>query len=272
MRLAAGLLAALAVPLAAGPASAQTSPVCSADPATLACAPRPRQGADGILLPGFHAWFGAPTDRYGHGVLGDAGEWGALYAILQGSADHGPYVFGRVTLPASRVFEDIAPRLFDLDGDGTPEIVVVETEIARGASLAVYDFTGHGIARRAATPPIGRTNRWLAPIGAADLDGDGRVEIAYVETPHLGRTLKIVRLERGKLVPVAEAGGLTNHRIGDPFIQGRIAICDGRPTILTADAGWTRIVATAFENGRLASRHLAPYLGPASLGNVPGCD
>jgi hypothetical protein len=45
----------------------------------------------------------------------------------------------------------------------------------------------------AATPHIGSANRWLAPIGAADLDGDGRVEIAYVDRPHLARTLRIWR-------------------------------------------------------------------------------
>src|SRR5690606_33675671 len=129
----------------------------------------------------------------------------------------------RIVLPHTRVFEDIEPRLADLDGDGAPEAIVVETDLDRGARLAVYDAGG----LVAATPFIGRRHRWLAPVGAADLDGDGRVEIAYVETPHLGKTLKIVRLVGDDLQPVAEAPGLTNHRIGDPFIQGRIATCGG---------------------------------------------
>ena len=49
-----------------------------------------------------------PTDRYAHGVLGDAIEWGALELTF---AD------GRVstfTLPKDHVFEDVAPRLADL--------------------------------------------------------------------------------------------------------------------------------------------------------------
>lgn len=96
-----------------------------------------------------------PTDRYDHGVLGDALEWGGLEMTL---AD------GRrlqVTLPEDRVFEDVEARLGDFDGDGRPEVMVVETDISLGGSLAIYDATG----KRAATRHIGQTHRWLAPAG-----------------------------------------------------------------------------------------------------------
>ena len=119
------------------------------------------------------AAYEAPTDRYAHGILCDAIEWGALRI----TTDSRSLVF---TLPPDRVFEDTAPRLIDLDGDGVDEVVVVETLNTAGAQLAIYDATG----KIAATPHIGRTNRWLAPIGAADLDGDGRIEIAYIDRPH----------------------------------------------------------------------------------------
>ncbi|NND18388.1 MAG: VCBS repeat-containing protein, partial [Silicimonas sp.] len=46
------------------------------------------------------ARYDAPTTRYAHGVLGDAVEWGAL--VMTGRSGQ---VF-RLTLPASRVFED----------------------------------------------------------------------------------------------------------------------------------------------------------------------
>jgi hypothetical protein len=75
------------------------------------------------------------------------------------------------------------------------------------------------------SPPrrIGQRNRWLAPIGAADLDGDGRVEIAYVDRPHLARTLRVWRSRPGgTLTEIATATGLTNHRIGEAFITGGI--------------------------------------------------
>ena len=46
--------------------------------------------------------------------------------------------------------------------------------MTQGARLAIYDETG----LVSATPYIGRSNRWLAPLGAGDLDGDGNIELA----------------------------------------------------------------------------------------------
>jgi len=259
-------LAALAATLCliAAVAAAQ-EPVCSADPETLLCTPAPRVDAKGILRPGFHAWFGAPTERYDHAILGDAIEWGALTFVRKGVDRQTPLAKATVRLPATRVFEDIAPRLADLDGDGTPEIIVVETDIARGASLAVYGVSAGRLVKRAATPFLGRTHRWLAPVGIADLDGDGQMEIAYVETPHLGKVLKVVRLVGGRLRLVAEAAGLTNHRIGEAFMQGGIADCAGRAVIVTADADWSHVMATELVKDRLVSRPAGRYRGPESL-------
>ncbi|MCB2110036.1 MAG: VCBS repeat-containing protein [Rhodobacteraceae bacterium] len=207
------------------------------------------------------ATFSVATASYGHGALGPGHEWARLN--IQGDA-------GSLSFQDERalVFEDIAPRLIDLDGDGDNEAMVVESSQTQGSRLAIW--TGEG--RLAATAFIGNRHRWLAPAGAADLDGDGRIEIAYVETPHLGRVLKIARLEGDRLVRVAEARGLTNHRFGEPVIEGRIAICAGRPTILTANADWTRIVGTTLAKGKLAGRDLAAYMGPASFDRITGCD
>ena len=119
------------------------------------------------------ATFDAPTTRYAHGILGDGIEFTQLVIETEDWAHKLRY---RVSLPEDHVFEDISPRLWDITGDGAPEVVVIETDMARGGSLAVYDETG----KIAETPHIGRSNRWLAPIGAADFDGDGRVEVAFI--------------------------------------------------------------------------------------------
>ncbi|MCB2116515.1 MAG: VCBS repeat-containing protein [Rhodobacteraceae bacterium] len=206
-----------------------------------------------------------PTERYPHGALGDPVEHGALVVSLADGRRH------RVRLDGTLVFEDTAPRLVDLDGDGAPEILTVESHRDKGARLAVWGLEDGSFTRLAATPFIGTRFRWLAPVGVADLDGDGRVEIAYVETPHLGKTLRIVRLEQGRLVPVAAEEGLTNHHFGAAAIEGGIATCAGRPTILTADAGWSRIIASTMKDGRLTRRDLGPYTGPDSFARIPGC-
>jgi hypothetical protein len=199
--------------------------------------------------------YAAPTTRYAHGVLGDAVEWGALRLTL---AD------GRrltMTLPESLVFEDIAPRLADLDGDGAPEVITVESSLTQGARIAIYSPNG----RITATPHIGQRNRWLAPIGAADMDGDGAMEIAYIDRPHLAKTLRIWRYHGGQLTQIATAKGLTNHKIGWGHIPGGIRRSGNGPEIITANGNWSRIMATRLSSEGITSRPIADYTGPDSL-------
>ncbi|MEL6684645.1 MAG: VCBS repeat-containing protein [Pseudomonadota bacterium] len=207
------------------------------------------------------AEYAAPTDRYAHGVLGDAIEWGAL----QITTDAGTRVFA---LSQDRVFEDLAPRLADVDGDGAPEVVVVETLASEGAQLAIYDETG----RIAATPHIGRTNRWLAPIGVADLDGDGAIEVAYIDRPHLAKTLRVWRFQDGALQPVADLAGLTNHRIGEADIGGGIRDCGQGPEMITASADWTKVMATTLTDGQLESRAIGTHRDRSSFATALACE
>lgn len=193
------------------------------------------------------AIYAEPTQRYQHGVFGETEEWGALSFLMHS----GQKMILR--LPETRVFEDIIPRLVDVDGDGAPEMVVVETDISLGARLAIYDEAGFV----AATPFIGQTHRWLAPIGAADLDDDGSMELAYIDRPHLARLLRVWRFENGALVEVTKAEGLTNHRLGDPFISGGLRDCGEGLEMITADARWSRIIASRLIDGSIKSRTLA---------------
>lgn len=72
-----------------------------------------------------------PTGRYDHAVLGDALEWGGLRLVVGDRTV-------TLTLPENRFFEDVEARLADVTGDGAPEVIVVETDLAQGASLALY--------------------------------------------------------------------------------------------------------------------------------------
>ncbi|MBN2631428.1 MAG: VCBS repeat-containing protein [Rhodobacteraceae bacterium] len=200
-----------------------------------------------------------PTDRYDHAVLGDALEWAGLEMTLSDGRTL------RVTLPSDRVFEDIEARLADLDGDGRPEVVVVETSLTKGASLAVYDASG----KRAATAHIGQRNRWLAPAGITDFDGDGQVEIAYVDRPHLARELVFVRLTGRKLTEVARAPGFTNHRIGDSRIAGGVRTCNDQTALLVASADWSRLMQVTLSRGGITATDIGPW--PSSGPNLKTC-
>lgn len=127
--------------------------------------------------------YSEPTTRYAHGILGGAIEFGALEIVT----DAGKSIMMR--LPETCICEDLEPRLVDVDLDGDAEIVVIESSTTQGARLAIYDESG----LVSAPPYIGRTNRWLAPLDAADLDGDGAIELAYIDRPHLAKTLRIWR-------------------------------------------------------------------------------
>mgnify|MGYP002621735010 FL=1 len=195
------------------------------------------------------ARFTEPTDRYPHNVLGDLRGFGALEVAVGGGTTL------RLILPEPRVFEDIAPRLWDIDGDGVPEIVAVESDQRLGARLTAWsvrrDTDGtHQLVLRAAGDFIGTRFRWLAPAGIADFTGDGRPEIAYVEMPHLARRLVLVGLQGERFVPLARLDGLSNHRIGEDFITGGLRECGARPELLLPSADWRRILRVTYEDGR----------------------
>jgi len=213
------------------------------------------------------ARFTTPTDSYDHGILGDAIEYaGLMIRLTDGRQFH-------IDLSSGfRVFEDIAPRLWDVTGDGKPEVVVIETDPPQGAQLAIYGIRDKTVEKIAQTPHIGRSHRWLAPLGAADLDGDGRMEIAYIDRPHLAKTLRIWRYEHGALVPVIDRSGLTNHRIGDPYISGGIRTCAAAPEIIAANANWTRLIASTLEDSHIETRDIGPFTGPDSFAAALACD
>mgnify|MGYP001172900997 CR=1 FL=1 len=198
------------------------------------------------------AWLTHPTRRYDHKILGDEIEGGGLAATLP----RGRHI--ELQLEPGFVFEDRMARLVDLDGDGKLEIVTVLTDMKRGASLAVYRVRDEKIEFAAATQPIGKPHRWLNPAAVGDFDGDGRVEIAWVETPHIGGILKIARLTGAlgaeKLEVIASLKGFSNHAAGSPELQQALSFDwdgDGRPDIILPGPERKTIRAVSFKDGKL---------------------
>ncbi|MGJ8527873.1 FG-GAP repeat domain-containing protein [Maritalea sp.] len=154
------------------------------------------------------AWLANPTTRYQHFVLGNRFEASSIVVELKGGQKH------QYDLPTDLVFEDRHLRLADLDQDGTDEIVVVMSSSRKGAALAVFSADANGVKLKAQTPHIGLAFRWLNPAGIADFDGDGQLEIALVQKPHLTKRLEFWRLTSNGLKQVAAMPGFSNHRNG----------------------------------------------------------
>jgi hypothetical protein len=209
---------------------------------------------------------------YGHNILGNTAEWSALVVVYgpSGQAATGDGRSEDAIMMANGIFEDVAPRVVDIDADGLPEAIVVQSDYQLGARLVVMGF-GPKPFIKAATPYIGQRNRWLAPIGIADLDGDGWTEIAYIDRPHLARILRVWRYRDGALEPVASVQGLTNHRIGETDIGGGIRNCGDLIEMVTATADWTRVVGTHLKDGRFLSRDLGPYRDRTSFDAALSC-
>jgi hypothetical protein len=195
------------------------------------------------------AWLAGKTDRYPHGALGDRFEASAVRVL---TADRKPLEF---VLREDSVFEDLVPRLVDVDGDGRDEILVVRSHQEAGASLILLGIRSGRLIRLAESQAIGQPNRWINPIGAADFDGDGEIEIAAVETPHIGGHLLIFEIEGRRLKEVARFAGYSNHILGSTEL-GLSAIFDvngdGVPDIVLPTQDMRELRALTFLKGNLA--------------------
>lgn len=154
------------------------------------------------------AWLAEPTTEYGHAILGDGIEAAALKVE---TADGALLSF---SAPAGTVFEDLTPRLWDLDQDGDAEAWVIRSGPEEGGRLEAYSVQDGALRLRYATDPIGLGHRWLNLVGVADFTGDGQREVALVRTPHIGGVLIIYRPAGIYLDRIGGVPGFSNHAIG----------------------------------------------------------
>lgn len=204
------------------------------------------------------AWYSQPTSRYRHGVLGDAIEGGALVAELANGR--------RITyrLAETLVFEDIAPRIADLDGDGRREIVTIMAHMRRGAAVAIFSLAGDVLALNAQSPFIGIPNRWLNIAEIAPFSGGNTPDIAIVTTPHIGGRLGLLKYVAGGLAVFAGTTGFSNHLIGSPELRlSAIADIDGDgiPELALPSADRSTLRVMGFDNQGLVEKARAGLPG-----------
>ncbi|MHA2939048.1 FG-GAP repeat domain-containing protein [Vibrio sp. RC27] len=203
------------------------------------------------------AWYTNATERYPHGILGDESE----AATLNIETREGKTL--EFSLPNTRVFEDLEPRVIDLDGDGIDEIITIESDTELGASLSLFQVESNAIVRVTSTPFIGRSFRWLNPIGVGDFDGDSVTDIALVVTPHIGGKLHVYRYTKSDLTLLTEYLGVSNHRIGSTELGlGAVAHSvekEGqsqteKDLLIVPDQAHQALVLLEWENGQLQER------------------
>ncbi len=155
-----------------------------------------------------YAAYTNPTERYNHRVMGDGVEGGGLVVVVDS-------VFYELELSENYVFEDIRPRLFDVDQDGNLEIITIRTEVTQGAGILIYKIVNNQLEEYAYVPEIGLASRWLNLVTINDLDNDGVIELVWIQTPHIGGILKIAKIQPGELTVLDELSQYSNHGYGD---------------------------------------------------------
>ena len=105
--------------------------------------------------------------------------------------------------------------------------------------------------------PIDLGYRWLNRLAIADLDGDGRKEAAYIETPHIGGILTIVRPTGERLEVVATRADYSTPAMGSHALD-LASVADlngnGAAEIVLPDQSRTHLVIVQLKGTRLIER------------------
>lgn len=196
----------------------------------------PERAPEGALPDGFigtasdgdirKAWYARPTERYAHGVLGDAIEGGSLVVELNNGTQK------ELVLPDNQVFEDITPRFHDLNFSGSNEIVTIRSSQSGGAAVVVYGLIDGELTEIAASSENGLRNRWLNVVGVLPHANSSSSSIYFIRTPHInGRLNRLeVGLDGSKDLDMSQ-NDFSNHVIGSRVLDLGLMDANNQPRL-----------------------------------------
>ena len=192
------------------------------------------------------AQYAGPVTRYSHSILGDAIEASQLVVNVEG-------VFYQHDLSENFVFEDIRPRLVDVDLDGSLEFVCIRSHVDMGAGIAIYKIQDNDLIEYAFVKEIGTRNRWLNIVAVDDLDNDGTIELTWIQTPHIGGILKVAKIQSGEMTVIDETSLYSNHGIGEKNLCLSVLTENGNAKrFYVPNQQRNKIVSFSFENELLS--------------------
>jgi hypothetical protein len=151
---------------------------------------------------------GSDSERYAHGVLGDAIEATRVLYLER----HDLSVLSALSLDAPYVLEDIAPRL--VSWNGATGLLTMRAG-PQGAQLVLIAAGGgrrDALTIAAKGQPIGARSRWMAA------STDGR-RMAAVHTPHIGGVLHAYRADGAVLRAERVRDGVSTHVLGSRVLD-----------------------------------------------------
>ena len=191
-----------------------------------------------------YAQYTKPTSKYAHGILGDKIEAQQLVVVMDS-------IIYEMTLSGNYVFEDIAPRLYDVDGDSVLEVITIRSHVSLGAGIMIYKIVDEKLTEYAFVPEIGTANRWLNIAAISDMDGDGVVELLWIQTPHIGGILKVANIEAGELEVLDSETGLSNHAIGQTNLCLSVLVQDATDKVIyVPNQSRDSVVGYSFGDGK----------------------
>ena len=190
--------------------------------AKLISAPHAEERLPAGALPGSH--IAQATGRISRAWLADPVQ------RIQGSAI-GPLVAGalvvqdnigkqfRLELGLDQAFEDLRPRIADIEGGGEQTLFVVRSS-RQGAALIAVRLEGEGLLRIVGeTPQVGRQNGWINPVGIADFTATGRKSIAIVTSPDQRGELEILNFVDRGFRKQLSVPGVSTHLPGTAIVD-----------------------------------------------------